>query len=160
MKSQIHDTDPVHVAVMKRSLQDLTRAVVQGNPVDAPDREGRTALFYAVQAGDSETVAQLLRLGANVNAQDKRLETPLHCAARAYQPEVAALLLKSGAKVDSQDVHGNSPLSHAVFESRGRGQMIKLLISSGANEFLKNHHGVSPQELASSISNYDVKKFL
>lgn len=117
-------------------------------------------MFYAAKDGDSAIAAELIRHGANVNAQDKGLETPLHFAARAYQPEVAELLLKNGAKVDAQDVHGNTPLSRSVFDSKGRGEMIKLLLSSGANKAMKNKHSVSPEDLAKSIGNYDVSKFL
>ena len=154
------DVDAVHKAVMRHSLPEVTQAIAQGKDVDALDREGRTALFYAAKDGDSAIAAELIRHGANVNAQDKGLEAPLHFAARAYQPEVAEVLLKNGANVDVQDAHGNTPLSRAVFDSRGRGQMIKLLLSSGANKALKNKHGVSPEALAKSIGNYDVSTFL
>ncbi len=154
------DVDPVHKAVMRHSLPEVTQAIAQGGDVDVLDREGRTPLFYAAQDGDSAIAADLIRHGANVNAQDKSLKTPLHFAANAYQPEVAELLLKNGASVDAQDAHGNTPLSDAVFDSKGRGQMIKLLLSSGANKALKNKHGVSPEDLANSIGNYDISPFL
>jgi uncharacterized protein len=154
------DVDPVHKAVMRHSLPEVARAIAQGGNVDALDREGRTPLFYAAQDGDLPIAAELIRRGANVNAWDKRLETPLHFAARAYRPAVAELLLENGARVDPQDAFGNTPLSHAVFNSKGRGQMIKLLLSSGANKALKNKHGVSPEDLAKSIANYDISPFL
>lgn len=154
------DVDLVHKAVMRHSLPEVTQAIAQGGCVDALDREGRTPLFYAAKDGDSAIAGELIRNGANVNAQDKTLETPLHFAARAYQPEVAELLLKCGASVDAQDAHGNTPLSRAIFDSKGRGQVIKLLLSFGANKALKNKHGVSPEDLAKSIGNYDVNTFL
>jgi ankyrin repeat protein len=153
------DVGPVHKAVMKHSLPEVTQAIAQGRDVNAVDREGRTPLFYAAKDGDSAIAAELIRHGANINAQDKSLETPLHFAARAYRAEVAELLLKNGASVDAQDAHGNTPLARAVFDSKGRGQMIKLLLSSGANRALKNKHGVSPEDLAKSIGNYDVNAF-
>jgi ankyrin repeat protein len=149
----------VHKAVMRQSLPELSLAVKRGSCVDELDREGRTPLFYAARDGSKEIAAELIRLGANVNAQDRTLETPLHFAARAYQPEVAEMLLKSGAAVDSQDSYGNTPLSRAVFESRGRGQVVKLLLSSGANKAFANKHGVSPEGLAKSIGNYDIGQF-
>jgi ankyrin repeat protein len=46
--------------------------------------------------------------------------------APGWNAEGAALLLKSGAKVDPKDVNGNTPLSTAVFESQGRGEVIKM----------------------------------
>jgi ankyrin repeat protein len=73
---------------------------------------------------------------------------------------MAKLLLDHGAAADAQDAHGNTPLSHAVFESRGRGEMIRLLLSFGADKALKNKHGVSPENLARTIANYDVSIFL
>jgi uncharacterized protein len=128
--------------------------------VDTLDREGRTPLFYAARDGDTAIVAELLRHGANVNAKDKNLKTALHFAANEYQPEVAKLLLANGANVDAQDVNGNTPLSNAVFDSRGRGQMITALLSFHANKGLKNKHEISPEDLAKSIGNYDITKFL
>ena len=155
--SRSHDVAPIHKAVMKRSLPDVAQALAD---VDALDREGRTALFYAAQGGDTAIALELIRHGANVNAQDKEQKTPLHFAAGAYQVEVAELLLKNGAIVDAVDAHGNTPLSDAIFESRGRGGMIKLLLSFNADKSLKNKHGVSPEGLAKSIANYDVGQFL
>jgi ankyrin repeat protein len=151
---------PVHKAVMKRSLPDVKKAVSDGEDVDALDREGRTALFYAAKDGDSEIVSELINHGSNVNIQDKNLETPLHFAAREYQPQTAELLITRGASVSAQDIHGNTPLWRAVFESRGRGEMIKLLLSAGSDKKLKNQYGTSPEDLANTIGNYDVSKFL
>jgi ankyrin repeat protein len=155
-----HEVDPVHRAVMSHSLSELKRAIADGNQVNVPDREGRTALFYAAQDGELEIVAELISSGANVNAQDRTLKTPLHFAAGNYQRDVAELLLRSRAHVNAADSHGNTPLSDAVFGSRGRGELIQLLLSHGADRTLKNLHGVSPQDLARSIGNYDVAKFI
>jgi len=84
----------------------------------------------------------------------------LHFAARAFNPDATKLLLDNGAEGDAQDSNGNTPLSTAVFESRGRGSVIEVLLQNGADKNLKNKYGVSPSDLAESIANYDVKKFL
>ena len=145
---------------MRHSTSDLVQAIEQGGAVDARDREGRTPLFYAVGEGDAAITAELLRRGASPNAQDKNLETPLHFAAREYRPELAKLLLDHGAAVDVPDAHGNTALFRAVFDSRGRGDVIKLLLSHSADRTRKNNHEMSPIDLARSIANYDVAQFL
>jgi hypothetical protein len=78
-------------------------------------------------------------------------ETPLHFAAREYQLGTAQRLIEGGANPNAQDNHGNTPLWRAVFESRGRGEMIKLLLSTGADKAVKNKHGSSPKDLANTI---------
>lgn len=152
--------DPVHLAVLRHSIDELRAALLHGAPVDALDREQRTALFYTTKDGDIELSEELLRHGADANAQDKNLEGPLHFAAREYQLEAAKRLMDAGARVDIQDVHGNTPLFRAVYGSRGRGEMIKLLLSRGANKNLANKHGVSPESLANTIANHNVRQFL
>jgi ankyrin repeat protein len=154
------DSAAIHRAVMRRNLPELAQALAEGEAVDALDKGGRTALFYAVMEGDSAIVEELIRHGANPNAQDKNLETPLHFAAREYQLAAAKRLIEEGANPNAQDNHGNTPLGRAVFESRGRGDMIKLLLSAGADKYLKNKHGTSPNDLAGNIANYDVSIFL
>ena len=154
--SNLDNPKLIHRAVMRHSVAEVVRAVSDGENVDAVDQEGRTALFYAAAAGDEAIIAKLLEYGSNINAQDKNLETPLHFAARAYQLGAAKVLINAGAQVDTKDVNGNTPLWRAVFESRGRAQVIEFLISAGADKSLKNKHGASPEDLAKNIGNYEL----
>jgi uncharacterized protein len=57
------------------------------------------------------------------------------------------------------DRHGNTPLFRAVFESNGRGEIVKMLRAAGANPERENIHGVSPAQLARTIANYDVAQY-
>ena len=96
--------------------------------------------------------------------QTTLLFTRVRAGSRAGAPaadlDVAKLLISGGALVDSADGHGNTPLFKAVFESRGRGEMIQLLLRQGADRNRVNKHGVSPRTLAATIANFDVKKWL
>jgi len=145
---------------MKGDLPAVEDALKSGEDVNDLDRDGRTALFQAIVDGQFAIAKVLIQQGANVNARDKSLETPLHFAAREQQVELGQLLLDNGAEINAMDSNGNTPLSRAVYSSQGRGEMIKLLLNRSADKNLKNNYGVSPQDLANTISNYDVKKFL
>jgi ankyrin repeat protein len=126
--------------------------------MEQTDGDGRTPLFYAVAKDDANRVRALIEAGANVNVRDKNGETPLHLAAREFRLAAAAMLLAYGAKVDTQDNQGNTPLFRAVFESRGRGEMIRQLLTAGADKTLVNRYGMSPEMAAASITNYDVAR--
>jgi ankyrin repeat protein len=84
---------------------------------------------------------------------------PLHFAAQEESLRVAALLLEQGADVDAEDRSGNTPLSNAVFNSRGRGDMIQLLRAHGADPMKRNHYGQTPVSLARLIANYPVARW-
>ena len=119
----------------------------------------RTPLHYAAADAKPEVLAQLIAEGGNVNAQDSSGWAPLHFAAQALSTECVSLLLAAGAQVDIQDSFGNTPLARAVFGYLGDGSLIQLLRAAGADPHLKNKHGISPVELACSITNRDVAKF-
>jgi uncharacterized protein len=112
------------------------------------DKHGRTPLFDAVHADDVHRLRDLIAAGANVNAKDAHGETPLHCAAREYRLGAASQLLASGADIDARDNQGNTQLYLAVFAARSRTDMIRLLLSAGANKNIRNNYGLSPAELA------------
>lgn len=150
----------VHLAVLRHDLKELRGAPSKGEKTEELDRDGRTPLFYPVRDGELAIALELLGHGANPNAQDKILETPLHFAARNYRTQIAEVLLQHGADVDVQDMHGNTALWRAVYESRGRGEMIRFLRAHGADKDLQNKSGVSPENLARTIANYDVMQFL
>lgn len=123
---------------------------------DERDRDGRTALHVAVFEGRFADVEQLLAEGANPNVADNGGRTPLHFAAQELRPDEARALCAAGASIDARDAFGNTPLWRAVFDFRGRGDVIELLLANGADPDAANDSGVTPRELARRIANYDV----
>lgn len=144
------------LAVFGKSALELRAAVDGGCSVDERDADGRTALHHAAIQGDLDIFQLLIEMGADPNASDSNGWTPLHFASQNCNCDIASLLLKLGSQVDSYNVYGNTPLSNAVFESRGKGEMIKLLLSFGADRNKTNKYGVSPLSLAKTIANYNV----
>lgn len=151
---------PVIESVLARDPSQLRTAIESGGDVNERDKDGRTALHHAAIQNDRSIVDLLLDFKAQPAPVDNDGWTPLHFAARNHNVEIARALLQAGAPVDAADIHGNTPLFRAVFESRGSGDMIKALLSAGADQNRKNNHETSPADLATNIANFDVKKWL
>lgn len=157
MKGRI---DPVQDAVRLRDTEALLDSLARGCGLEATDREGRTPLANAVLNEDFEVAGILLRSGANPSSSDTRGLTPLHHAAQRYSIELTNLLIGFGADVHARDAFGNTPLFRAVFESRGRPEVIDALLSAGGDQNSINASGVSPRDLAKTIANFDVLSLL
>lgn len=123
------------------------------------DKMGRSQLHYAASGNDSAEARASLDAGDDPDQRDRDGFTPLHFAAQEWSVEVARLLLDHGASVDSVNAFGNTPLFVAVFNSRGRGEMIELLRASGADPWRVNDSGQTPVDLARLIGNYDVARY-
>lgn len=147
-------------AVLQEDEDQLKSLIMNKVDLNPLDEDGRTPLIHSVIDGMYEFIQLLLENGANVNVSDELGYTALHYAAQSYDLKATQLLLENGAKVDILDNHGNTPLFRAVFNSAGRGDVIKILLAHGADKHLKNNHGVSPYELAETIGNYDVVQYL
>jgi uncharacterized protein len=102
--------------------------------MDGVDKGGRTPLHYAALADDTAAIRSLLSEGADPDAADRQGFTALHFAVQQGAISAAGALLAAGAQVDAVNSYGNTPLFTAVFNSRGRGDLIKLL----------RHHGADP----------------
>jgi ankyrin repeat protein len=127
--------------------------------VTVVDESGRTPLHYAALNDDAGEVGALLASSADADAQDVEGFTPLHIAAQEGSVAAARMLLDYGAAVDRENVYGNTPLFVAVFNSRGRGELIELLRSRGADPHHVNRSGQTPVGLARLIGNSDVARF-
>jgi ankyrin repeat protein len=123
------------------------------------DRQGRTRLHFAALSGDSAAVEELVAAGADLDSADSNGFTPLHLAAQEWNFHVAQMLLEAGAEVDRKNRYGNTALSVAVFNSRGRGELISLLRIHGADPLSENASGQTPLGLARLIANYDVAQY-
>jgi ankyrin repeat protein len=84
---------------------------------------------------------------------------PLHFAAQEDAAEACRALLEAGASVDAVNAFGNTPLFPAVFNCRGRGDVIEILRAYGADPTHVNNAGQTPVGLARLIANYDVARF-
>ena len=123
------------------------------------DRAGRTDLHYAALEGEVVRVRKLLDEGSDPNAADVHGFTPLHFAAQSYEPGITRMLVERGAEVDRVNGHGNTALGLAVYNSRGRGDVIEILLGAGADPDRENNAGVTPRVLAERIANYDIRQF-
>lgn len=147
-------------AIDRNDLTALKLILQETNDPDERDPAGRTALMYAALAGKSDFVKLLITFRASVNAEDKSGNTALHFASQDYRPETVEVLCASGANINAEDKFGNTPLWKGIFNSRRRGDVIRILLQHGAEPDRKNKAGKSPRALAETIANYDVKQFL
>ncbi|HEX6874036.1 MAG TPA: ankyrin repeat domain-containing protein [Nocardioidaceae bacterium] len=119
----------------------------------------RSPLHIAAMDDDASAIGTLLADGESPDVQDEQGFTPLHFAAQQFSLSAASALLNAGATVDVENAFGNTALFVAVFNSKGRGELIKLLRSHGADPLHSNASGQTPVRLARLIANYDVAQF-
>jgi ankyrin repeat protein len=145
--------------VFENNPEALQHALERGAKVDEPDHDGRTALIHAAIDNKLQLAKLLLNSGAEIDAQDNLGNSALHYAAQEQHLDMASLLVSEHATIDIQDAHGNTPLWRAVFNSRGSGKLITLLLKAGADRNHRNKQGKTPLDLAKTIANYDVARF-
>ncbi|MFE2124254.1 ankyrin repeat domain-containing protein [Rhodococcus aetherivorans] len=153
----MHSIDEIVRAVYRKDVMVLDS--VTPEEVNLRDEDGRTPLMHAMLAEDTDPaiVALLIDRGADVDVADSDQKwTALHFAARDQNEAQVRLLLKAGADVDPVDVFGNTPLWRSVMNSRSDLAAMKLLIEHGADPHLRNHHGISPLDLARQSGQDDV----
>lgn len=147
-------------AVFRNDEAEVQFLLKERERLEEVDGDKRTALIHAVIDNKIKMVECLIDAGANINVRDVLGCVPLYYAADRYYVEIASLLISKGVIVDSEDVYGNTPLCKAVFNSRGRGEMIRLLLAAGADMNYRNKNNKTPLDLAKLISNYPVLQFM
>jgi uncharacterized protein len=125
--------------------------LARGANPNVRDEDLRTPLHQAVLGNSVGLVGLLLESGADVNAKDSQGFTALHFAAQEFLPEMARILVGRGADPNVVDEDGNSVLHRAIFSARGRDEIARFLLESGARDDLANHEGVTPRALAERL---------
>ena len=101
-------------------------------------REGDSldeALLAAAEAGASQSVRVLLKLGADVKARDASEATPLISTCRWGYLIVAQILLAHGAEINAKDAWDNTALHEAA--NGGYLKLIKSLLAAGADPAMR-----------------------
>ncbi|MBA3455114.1 MAG: ankyrin repeat domain-containing protein [Deltaproteobacteria bacterium] len=161
---------PLHSAArwsVCESYPDLVKLLVDaGAPVTRRDRRGRDSLFSFAWGGDADSVALLLKKGADARAKDQNGLTPLHwfalraatCSSPADWRRVVSVLVRAGARFDVADSAGRTPLWLAV--AGARGDLVALFLSSGAQATDLGPRGATPLHLAAYLDDVVVAKQL
>jgi len=102
-----------------------------GAPLGSRDKEGRTLLQKAVEAGSLGTAKLLLEHAASVDSVYPDKRTPLHVATAAGNVSMVRLLLEYGAAVDKPAPGGDRALYMAM--RAGNFNLVTALIEGGAN---------------------------
>ncbi|XP_062577843.1 ankyrin-2-like [Saccostrea cucullata] len=138
---------PLIVAAMKRQPL-MLKTLLEKNPdINALDGVKRSALWYAVNCEDTESILVLLNGGANQLQSDNEGENVLHLASRKGNTEIVDILLRNLQNVDICTRSGSTALHLASLH--GHDKIVLLLLNKGADINKNSKSGRSPLYLAS-----------
>ncbi len=110
-------------------------------------------LVFALRVGDLNICEFLIKNRTSINAADNfQGFTALHYAVLERRVDLCELLLKHGACPNHPDKYGNTPfhrVMHIAPYNYKHKYLVKLLISYGANCFLKNKNDQTILDIAS-----------
>jgi uncharacterized protein len=125
------DKAPVADAAEHHNRALVRELLAKGTDVNAAQVDGMTALHWAVNNDDVETVALLLKSRANVNATNRYGVPPLSIACTNGNATLVRMLLDAGANANASLPGGETMLMTA---SRvGNLEAVKALLARGAN---------------------------
>jgi ankyrin repeat protein len=117
-------------AVEQQDRSKIKALLQQHADVNAPQRDGMTALLWAAYHDDRETADLLMRAGADVKVANRYGVTPLSLACTNGNDALVSALLKAGADPNGMLPGGETPLMTAA--RTGALASVRALLSAGA----------------------------
>jgi ankyrin repeat protein len=165
----INGLSPLVMAVRMPTEPWLLEALLQHGQVDVnmTDCEGRSALSYAAEFQQAQSLKRLLGKGAKHDLQDSGGRTPLSWAATAGEPyhflpdtkEVIEELLAAGADVNAEDWKKRTPLAWATI--KGNKDTTELLLSvDNLNADIPDTDGRTPLSHAAELDLVEIIQLL
>ena len=128
------------------------------------DKKGRTALHYASELGQDDTLEMLLNANADPNALETATKkTALHLAIENGQFNSVQILWthsesgKSGHKLDLSrwDAHGQTVLHYAAVTQGNAALYLKFFVEKcNMNVFMKSRLGLTAREYVQKVDRF------
>ncbi len=104
---------------------------------------GRLPLVvHTLSYTDVETIAALLRAGANPNLLERSGSAAIHSLGKLPDLRIAEALIAAGGNLNLRDVSGATPLLLAVRDDNL--ELVRLFLASGADPSIPDKAGVTP----------------
>jgi uncharacterized protein len=133
-EAQPDGTRPIHWAVYRVDYELLDALIAKKAKVDVTNEFGSTPLAEAVKLADARLVKTLLDAGAGPEGANQDGQTALMLAIKTGELPIVEMLIKAGANVNTvEKFHNQTPLMWAAAAQKNAGEMVKLLLSKGAN---------------------------
>jgi ankyrin repeat protein len=133
-RAQPDGTSPLIWAVDRTEYEIAAALIAKKANVNATNEFGVTPLTEAARQSDARLVKMLLDAGAKVDSTNPDGETALMMAISGGDVSTVEMLINAGANVNTTEkFHNQTPLMYAAGSSRNAAQMVKLLLSKGAN---------------------------
>jgi ankyrin repeat protein len=127
----------IYACCREGNAQSLIEALLsEGASPDLQDAQGWSALIYASQKGNIDTLRLLLTYKATIDQADQQGLTPLMHASQMGHTEAVRLLLEQGAKLEQEDSQGMTALTHAC--QKGRVDMVRFFLKQDNNVELQH----------------------
>ena len=145
-------------AIRSGKLDDLERAVADGEDLEAPSPSGGyTALHTAVVRGDTKLIERLLALGADPNRHvDNGMFTLGIAIVHGAPPELFAALERAGVDMTAANDDGFNAL-HAACEV-GNAWAVRWLVERGHPLEPRTKRGHTPLQIACALGHLDAAK--
>jgi len=124
-------TSDVADAAMRGDAAAVRALVEKKADVNAPQKDGSTALHWAVQRGNVELINLLIRSGANVKAATREGVTPLWLASVNGDATAVGALLEAGADPNEKLPLARTPLM--IASRTGNVAAMTALLDKGAD---------------------------
>ncbi|MEZ6039506.1 MAG: ankyrin repeat domain-containing protein [Planctomycetaceae bacterium] len=142
-----------------KNWNSLRQLIESGSGIDTTgQRDGMTALHWAVHHDHTEMTRLLIQRGAVVTVPNEFGVTPLALACINGNPEIVELLLDAGAEVNRTRPGGETPLMTAA--RTGNADSVERLLQAGAEVDTTEWSGQTALMWASSAGHEDVVQLL
>jgi ankyrin repeat protein len=147
---QADGTRPIHWAVYRADYELVEALIAKKARVNVTNEFGGTPLAEAVKLADARLVKMLLDAGSGPEGANEDGQTALMLAIKTGDLSVVKMLVDAGANVNAvEKVQNQTPLMWAAAATRNAGEMVKLLLSKGADVKARAKYSDWPSQITS-----------